>query len=103
HLLPADPEVARDIVDDRPLDQHRRVVPAGAVPDGVANAVEPVASQVGEVDTADERLQAVDNHELLVMTVHRPLTAIGRGTNARTVSKLGDHRFDLAPAGPEQG
>ncbi len=102
HLLPAHPEVAGDIFDDRPLRQHGRVVPAGAAPDRMTSAVETVAVEVGEVDPADKRLTAVDDHELLVMTVHRSLATIGCDVKSRAIGQLGHHRLDLAPPGPEQ-
>jgi hypothetical protein len=94
--------VARDILDDGPLGQHCRVVPAIAIADGMAAAVEPVAGKVREVDPADERLPTIENHELLVVTVHRPFATIGRDMKARTVGEVGHHGFDLTPTGPEQ-
>ena len=56
----------------------------------------------GEVAPHDERLSAVEDHELLVMTVHRSLATIGCDVKSRAIGQLGHHRLDLAPPGPEQ-
>jgi hypothetical protein len=40
--------------------------------------VEPVTGLEGEVDAADEADLAVDDHELLVVAMHRPLARVER-------------------------
>ena len=65
-------------------------------------AVEAVAGKVCEIDPADERPLAVHDHQLLVMTVHRPLVPIGRNAEPRTRHQGSHRRLDLAAAGLKQ-
>ena len=53
-----------------------------------ARGVEAVARQRREVDPADERDLAVDDHELLVVAVHRPLARVQLAADARPVHEL---------------
>ena len=50
--------------------------------------VEPVAAQARQVDPADERDLVVDDDELLVVAVERPLTCIERHRDPRTVDEI---------------
>ena len=64
--------------------------------------VEPVAAERGEVDPADERGLAVDDDELLVVAVHRPLVCVERERDARAVRERVADGGDAAPVGVEE-
>ena len=64
--------------DDRAAEDGRDVVPAEASPRRMPGAVETVAREIREVDAAHERQLVVDDHELLVMAVQRPLVRVER-------------------------
>ena len=72
-----------DVRDRRPAHARGRVVPAERAAIRVVARVEPVAAERGQVDPADERDLAVDDHELLVVAVHRPLAGVERDRDAR--------------------
>ena len=52
-----------------------------------ASAVEPVACEVREVDAADEGQLVVDDHELLVVAVQRPLVRVERAHDGAVLAK----------------
>ena len=60
------------------------VVPAQAAAHLMVAAVEAVAAERGDVDAADERDLVVDDHELLVVAVHRALVGVERAVHARS-------------------
>ena len=53
--------------------------------------VEAVAAERGQVDAADERDLAVDDHELLVVAVHRALVRVERAPDPRAAHELLAH------------
>ena len=62
-------------------------------------AVEAIAAERGQVDPADERDLAVDDHELLVVAMHRALVGVERALHARAADELVAH----APHGRRAG
>jgi hypothetical protein len=54
-------------------------------------AVKAIAAERGQVDTANERDLAVHDHELLMVTMHRPLVKIKRALHARAAGELLAH------------
>ena len=86
--MPARVEVARDVADDRAFEPHRRVVPAEPVAGRVIVRVEPVSRQRSQVDPADERGLVVDDDQLLVVAVERPLPRVERHRDARAAGEL---------------
>src|SRR5947208_5723743 len=65
-----------DVGDDRSLQPGSDVVPAEPASDRVLGCVEAIAAKRRQIDPADERDAAVDDHDLLVMAVHRALVRI---------------------------
>jgi hypothetical protein len=58
-------------------------IAADDVAGGMAAGVEAVATERGKVDAADEGDLAVDDHQLLVVAVHRPLARVERPPHLR--------------------
>ena len=54
----------------------------------MSGAVEAVAREAGEVDAADECDLVVDDHELLVMAVQRPLVRVERARDGSASAEL---------------
>ena len=77
-------------------------MPAERAARGMGRRVEPVPGHRGQVDPADEGDLAVDDHELLVMTVQRPLARVERDVNAGPVGERAPDRVDLASVRAEQ-
>jgi hypothetical protein len=76
--------VVGDVRDDRPLEPHRRVVPAELPARRVAGRVEAVAGVRREVDPADEGDAVVEDDELLVVAVHGPLPRVEADPDPRS-------------------
>src|SRR5581483_9561342 len=93
----------RDILDRRPADPRGGVVPAKRATGAMLARVQPIARIGGEVDAADERLSAVDNHELFMVAVHGPLAGIESYVNLGLAPKFLGHRAHLAAIGLERG
>ena len=53
--------------------------------------VEAIAAERGQVDTADERDLAVDDHQLLVVAMHRPLVGVKRALHPGAADQLLAH------------
>ena len=96
HLPPAKPEMRGDLRHGGTAQTGGGVVPAERAACRMLGRVEPVAGHRGEVDAADEGGLAVDDHELLVMAVHGPLTRVERDMNAGAVGQGAPDRVDLA-------
>jgi hypothetical protein len=96
HLLPALSEVPRHVGHDRPPELRRRVVPRVAVADPVDRGVVAIAVQGGEVDAADEGHLVVDDHELLVVAVHRALLRVQCAADPSSAQELGARGPDVA-------
>jgi hypothetical protein len=93
--------VLGDVRHDGPLEPYCRVVPAEAAAARVLARIEPVARQVGQVDPADERDLVVDDDELLVMAVERPLLRVERHRDARAIYELVPCPTNLPAGGVE--
>ncbi len=91
-----------DVGDDRAFEPNARVVPAHAPARPVVAVVESPAGERREVDAADEGDAVVDDHELLVVAVHRPLLRVEPGLDARSGDELVAHRTHLAAVGMEE-
>ena len=85
-----------------PVDAARRVVPAEPAAHRVLAGVVAIAAERGDVDTADERDLAVDDHELLVMAVHRTLMRVELAAHARSSRDLVAHPPHGRAVGREQ-
>src|SRR4051794_37938075 len=72
-----------DIGNGRAAHECTGVVPADRAPWQMVTRVESVAFESSEVEAADRRQLVVDDHELLVMAVHRPLAGVECVTDAR--------------------
>ena len=90
-----------DVCDGRAADPGRRVVPAERIARRMLVRVEPVAVVRGQVDAADEGELAVDDHELLVMAVERPLARVERDLHTRALRECVTNRTHFPPVGPE--
>ena len=102
HLVPAHAEVCRHLLHDRSGDERRGVVPAERAAVRMARRVQAIAREVGEVDAADEGALVVDDHELLVVAVHRPLAAVRSDPDSGVTPEPRQLGVDIAPAGPEE-
>ena len=91
-----------DVRDCGTSQQRRRVVPAMRAARRVVAPVEAVALQRRQVDPTDERQLAVDDHELLVMTVHRPLARVEGVADPRAAGEQLERLTDLLPVGMEE-
>src|SRR5581483_12455674 len=80
-------EVRSDVRDRGPVQLRGRVVPADGAARRMLARVVAVAAERGEVDPADEGRCAVDDHELLVVAVHRPLEPVETDANPRSRSE----------------
>src|SRR5579863_3018193 len=94
--------MARDVLDGWARDARGNVVPPESRTHRMVIGVEPVATEIGEVDAADERDLAVDDHELLVVAVHRPLVRVERTLHARATDELIAYPLDRPPCRREQ-
>jgi hypothetical protein len=65
-------------------------------------AVVAIAAERGEVDAADEGEFAVDDHELLVVAVHRALVRVERASHARSADQLIARLAGGRPVGREE-
>ena len=101
-LAPAQEEVRSDVGDERALEPEARVVPAERVARRMLAAVEPLSFEGGQVDAADERDVVVDDDELLVVAVHRPLVRVERHRDARAADELVAHPPHLAAVRVEE-
>ena len=99
---PAKAEVLRDVVDERAFDTHARVVPADARAAPMLVRVEPVAAERCEIEAADVGDAIVDDDELLVMTVHRPLLRVERHLDPRAAHELVADRAHLGAVGMKE-
>ena len=94
-LAPAQDEVPRHVGDGRSSDDGRDVVPAEAPARGMTRPVEPVAGEIGEIDAAHERQLVVDDDELLVMAMQRPLVRVERAHDLIALAeRLADPSYD---------
>ena len=80
-----------------------RIVPTQTAAHGMLAVVEAVATERCQVDPADEGDLAVDDHELLVMAVHRALICVDLAANARSVCELLAHPAHGRAVGREEG
>src|SRR5205085_7301196 len=87
HLCPAKREVIGHVCDRGAPYERDRVVPAVGAARRVLARVEAVALERRQVDAADERELTVDDHELLVMAVHRPLPGVECVADARAAGE----------------
>ena len=101
-LVPAQTEVLGDVRDDRTAKEQRGVVPADGAARDVLVRVPAVAGVVGEIDAADERDAIVDDHELLVVAVHRPLLRVRREADARAELERVPDALDVIAVGVEE-
>jgi hypothetical protein len=65
-----------DIRNCGPAEAGSDIVPAQLFGVEVWGAVEPVTTEISEVDAAHERHDAVDDDQLLVMTMHRTVAVV---------------------------
>ena len=77
-----------DIRNGRPAEAGSDVVPAQPFGVEVRGAVEPVATEIRQVDAAHERHRAVDNHQLLVVTVHRAVAVVQSALNGSSAQEI---------------
>jgi hypothetical protein len=63
-------------------------VPTQPAAHRMITGVETIAGQRSQVDTPDERDLVVDDHQLLMVAVHRPLARIERALHARAPGQL---------------
>ena len=91
-----------DVGRDRALETCACVVPPERVARRVEAVVEAVACERGEIDPADERDAVVDDHELLVVAVHRPLLGVELHLDARAARQLVAHCTHLAAVRVEE-
>src|SRR5436190_3107040 len=82
-LLPAEREVRGDVRRRRAFDPCRCVMPADSSGRQVCRRVEAVAAEVRQVEPADERDPPVEDHELLVVAVHRSLPVVESARDSR--------------------
>ena len=99
---PTHEEVLGDVSDDRSLEPNRAVVPAQPVAARVIVRVEPVPAQRRQVDPADEGRLVVDDDELLVVTVERPLLRVEAHRDACVADELVTRLSHLAPVRMEE-
>ena len=79
-------------------------MPAQPAAHRMVAGVEAIAAERGEVDAADERDLAVDDHQLLVVAMHRPLVRVERASHARAADQLVAHARARPPrAGVKTG
>lgn len=100
--MPPKREVILSVADKRPLEAHAGVMPAERSALWMLARVAAVSGEVGEVDAPDERDSPVDDHELLVMTVHRPFLGIEPDPDACSAHELVPHRAHLPTIGMEK-
>ena len=96
-------EVSRDVIDDGPPHPRGDVVPADRASYRVLAGVEAVTAERREVDPADEGDLAVDDDQLLVVAVERPLARVQRDVDARAAGQLVADVPDLAAVGRALG
>jgi hypothetical protein len=103
HRLPALSEVTSDIADRRPAQPCRDVVPAHPSTRRMLRCVVAIATEVRQVDAADEGDLVVDHDELLVVTVQRTLVRVQRDLDARAAHQLVAPRAHAAATRREHG
>ena len=101
-LAPAHAEVRRDLRDDRALDERAGVVPAERAAVRMPGRVEAVACEIRQVDPSDEGSRVVDDHELLVMAVHRPFPTICGDVHPGDAREPIELRPDILPPRTEE-
>src|SRR5581483_6790393 len=101
-LAPAQRDVRSDVADERPFDARRGVVPAHASARRVCARVDAIAAEPSQVDPADVGDASVDDHELLVVTVHRPLARVECQLDLRAAHELGAVISYLTPRRSEE-
>ena len=69
-------------------------MPAETAAHRMITGVETIAAERGQVDAPDERDLAVDDHQLLVVAMHRPLVRIKRALHAGAAGQLLAHAPD---------
>jgi len=80
--------VSGDVGDGRTADAAGDVVPAEVAVHHVSAVVEPIASQRGHVDAADEGDLAVDDDQLLVVAVQRPFVGVERASDPGAADEI---------------
>jgi hypothetical protein len=86
--MPAQQKVLCNVPDDRSLEPESGVVPAEAVTAWVLARVESVTSESRQVDPAHERRLVVDDDQLLVVAVERPLACVERHRDPRAADEV---------------
>src|SRR5436305_8161140 len=94
--------MARDIRDDGAFESKARVMPADAVAPRMVTRIEPVAAEGRQVEAADVGDAVVDDHELLVVAVHRPLARVELHLDTRPRRELVADPANLAAVGMEE-
>ena len=91
HLAPTGGEVRHYIAHRRATDQGGGIVPSQTAAHRMITGVETVAAERRQIDAPDERDLAIHDHQLLVMTMHRPLMRIKRALHSGAADQLLAH------------
>jgi hypothetical protein len=94
--------VVRHVGDDRAAQHRQRVVPADVATRLVRGRVVAVSGVRRQVDAADEGDPVVDDDELLVMAVQRPLLRVGHDFDLRPEAERMPGAVDVAAVGVEK-